>query len=489
MPASSHQKKSSLIRLATVAWGLGALVSCDAPPSHDALESSSGALTGTSDLWLGDPITWAAGATVELQQKLDSRLWAGNDGLAIDFVHWGKDTATSVDRVRGKALLANNPGYTTLVAGSTVSRSTTNAPKFVWWDGSPSKTGSTASGISVTGKNNGFKVVIPAPPVPNDNVCVLYGQVLTNAGTTSQGTLSVSLADNSAPAASKIIKSGAAFGLDFQFGSIAATNLNVSWKLTTDGGGGKLVMYAVLCDWWEDQPFQVTTGLPGNGVLPQFRSNGANTIDITANEITGGPYTKVDFYEDGTLVGTDTSTPYQLTRTPAPGLHYYQARGTRADGRTLLSGFSRAPVWIESTQLLRAAIPDNNTTGLTFNFPVAGAATGLLVADVIVSSTITHTFDGDLVLDAIHPSGTKVNLANRAGGAGDDMFVRFWDKAPVGIASGVAPFDAEWAYKPQSSTGPFLGAAVNGTWKLKVTDVAVGDTGTWHESTLYVLPN
>jgi subtilisin-like proprotein convertase family protein len=480
-------------RFTPIVLGLGVIVGCDLPPSGgasgvDDIESSSHALA-SSDLWLGDPTVRAASETIELQQKLDSRSWSGNDGLAVEFIHWGKDSATTVNRVRAKPILANNPGYTTLVSGSTVSRNTTNAPKFVWWDGTPAKTGSTNSGISVTTKNNGFKIVIPAPPAPNALVCQLHGQVLTNSGTTSQGTLSVSLADNSAPAQSKVVNSGSPVTFDFQFASANATNMNLSWKLTKDGGGAKLVLYAVECNWWEDQPLTVSTGLPSDGVLPQFRTNGANTIAITATEITGGPYTKVEFYEDGNLVATDTSAPYQVTRTPGAGLHYYQARGIRADGRSLLSGFSRAPVWIENTQLLRQAIPDNNTTGITANFPIAGAASGLLVADVVVATTITHTFDGDLVLDAVHPTGTKVNLANRVGGSDDNFFTRFWDKAPTPIASGTAPFDAEWAYKPQSSTGPFLGTAVNGTWKLKVADVASTDVGTWHEATLYVLPN
>ena len=35
--------------------------------------------------------------------------------------------------------------------------------------------------------------------------------------------------------------------------------MNVVWKLTTDGGGGRVVLYGVSCWWWEDSPFVVNT--------------------------------------------------------------------------------------------------------------------------------------------------------------------------------------------------------------------------------------
>ncbi|RAV99462.1 Ig-like domain-containing protein [Pseudochryseolinea flava] len=66
----------------------------------------------------------------------------------------------------------------------------------------------------------------------------------------------------------------------------------------------------------------VTVSLSSN--TTQVPTNG--TINLTAST-TGSGITKVEFYRDGTLIGTDTSSPYTLTTQPlAAGLPNFHAR-------------------------------------------------------------------------------------------------------------------------------------------------------------------
>ncbi|MBU4212406.1 MAG: hypothetical protein KKD33_07470, partial [Verrucomicrobia bacterium] len=55
---------------------------------------------------------------------------------------------------------------------------------------------------------------------------------------------------------------------------------------------------------------------------------------------------KIELFEDGKIVETDTpgtaSRKWELTRTPAPGRHYYFVRVMQADGQQMWS----APVWV-----------------------------------------------------------------------------------------------------------------------------------------------
>jgi subtilisin-like proprotein convertase family protein len=90
---------------------------------------------------------------------------------------------------------------------------------------------------------------------------------------------------------------------------------------------------------------------------------------------------------------------------------------------------------------------------------------------------LTHTFDGDLLITLISPSGTRVVLSNRRGSSGDN-FVNtvFDDTAATPIASGTPPFTG--SFKPDGVLGTLNGQNANGTWALEINDLASGDSGT-----------
>ena len=93
-------------------------------------------------------------------------------------------------------------------------------------------------------------------------------------------------------------------------------------------------------------------------------------------------------------------------------------------------------------------IPDNNTTGISSPVTVATAGNA---GTVTVDVNIVHTYSGDVVLDLIAPDNTVYALQNRVGGSADNIVKSF--SVNVGAKSRV------------------------GTWKLRASDRAAGDTG------------
>jgi cytochrome c peroxidase len=97
-------------------------------------------------------------------------------------------------------------------------------------------------------------------------------------------------------------------------------------------------------------------------------------------------------------------------------------------------------------------IPDNNATGVS---SVITVPAGVDVQHVTVSTNITHTFRGDLVIQVIAPNGQTATLSNRAGGATADFVATNLD-----ISSSFT-----------------AGSSASGAWRLFVRDLAAIDVG------------
>ncbi|MCA9415848.1 MAG: proprotein convertase P-domain-containing protein, partial [Candidatus Omnitrophica bacterium] len=118
------------------------------------------------------------------------------------------------------------------------------------------------------------------------------------------------------------------------------------------------------------------------------------------------------------------------------------------------------------------SIPDLGTANLQIAIGLA-----FYIADVDVTVGITHTFDRDLILTLISPAGTRVTLASRRGGSGDNFTsTRFDDEVGADLAGGAAPFTG--TFRPESPLSAFDGESAQGTWTLEVSDNQGGDTGT-----------
>jgi subtilisin-like proprotein convertase family protein len=147
--------------------------------------------------------------------------------------------------------------------------------------------------------------------------------------------------------------------------------------------------------------------------------------------------------------------------------------GSRADGAGTPLGFGSTNVPLP--------IPDLGT--IESSLTVAGVR--LPLANVKVSVYITHPYDSDLSFSLVGPDGTEVLLSSGNGqsgqnyGAGCAEMTVFSDDGANSIGAGLPPFLGTFA--PEQPLAAFFGktgSAVNGIWKLRVSDQIVQDVGT-----------
>lgn len=159
--------------------------------------------------------------------------------------------------------------------------------------------------------------------------------------------------------------------------------------------------------------------------------------------------------------------------------------GTISSWTVEVAALSVTPVFAshELTTSPGAAIPDLGT--LTDDMVFAGIPTE--ICDIHLTTSITHTYNGDLDIILVSPMGTRVTLSTGNAGSNDDVFNgTVWDdtaNAPVSehtFTSGVTatPLTAE------SALGAFHSENPNGTWTLEISDTAGADIGTLASWTL-----
>ena len=149
---------------------------------------------------------------------------------------------------------------------------------------------------------------------------------------------------------------------------------------------------------------------------------------------------------------------------------------------------------------------DNDCSGAPDDPPVSvvGAAGGLItnaapllasavvaqvgpIADIDVSMDISHTWDADLNVVLIAPSGTTVELFSGVGGLGDDFAGTVLDdEASAPITTGSPPFAG--SFQPEGALSDFDGQSMTGTWTLQVDDTFAGDDGTLNAWSLLITP-
>jgi subtilisin-like proprotein convertase family protein/uncharacterized protein YceK len=108
------------------------------------------------------------------------------------------------------------------------------------------------------------------------------------------------------------------------------------------------------------------------------------------------------------------------------------------------------------------AIPDNNPAGVSDTMTLA--LPQATVANVEVYVDITHTWQGDLLLNLTSPEGTTVVLHDRTGSSDDNIYGWYPEELT-----------------PAGDLGLFAGEILSGDWTLFVSDNAGADTGTLNE--------
>jgi uncharacterized repeat protein (TIGR01451 family) len=120
------------------------------------------------------------------------------------------------------------------------------------------------------------------------------------------------------------------------------------------------------------------------------------------------------------------------------------------------------------------SVPDNSTVGVTSLLTVTD---NYVINDVNVKLSINHSFDADLDIYLVSPTGITVELSTDNGSSGDNYInTIFDDQAATSITAGTAPFTG--SYKPESPLSVLNGQSSAGTWKLFVQDDLGGDLGT-----------
>jgi len=128
---------------------------------------------------------------------------------------------------------------------------------------------------------------------------------------------------------------------------------------------------------------------------------------------------------------------------------------------------------------------DNNTPVaitdlMTFTSDITVAGVDDFLCDVDLTTSITHTFGGDLDITLTSPDGTTGVVTTDNGGGNDDVFNgTLWDDSANDPSTDHTYADLTVAtpLTVEEALGVFIGEDPNGTWTLSITDDAGGDTG------------
>jgi len=121
------------------------------------------------------------------------------------------------------------------------------------------------------------------------------------------------------------------------------------------------------------------------------------------------------------------------------------------------------------------ALPDYPNAGVSSTININGSTNASSIISVTIDS-LTHTYDGDLKIELISPSGSSIILASNVGTSGDNFIRTKFVSSGTSIANGTAPFTG--SFVPSAGSFAGLTGSANGTWSLKITDLGSQDIGT-----------
>ncbi|MFN8155635.1 MAG: proprotein convertase P-domain-containing protein [Bacteroidia bacterium] len=255
--------------------------------------------------------------------------------------------------------------------------------------------------------------------------------------------------------------------------------LAVPVTLTQQGGSNPVITASGATTFCQGGSVSLTASSATNYLW----SNGATTQSITVSQ--PGNYS-VTVNTGTSCSSTSAATTVTVTQIPVsasanqtsicPGQSVQLTSSATSGGTS-----NQAVSWSNNTVY---SIPDNNATGVSSLITVSGIDPATINSNTVVSVriNITHTYDGDLLVQLVAPSGNAINLSNRRGGSGDNFNnTLFTANAATLISAGTAPFAG--TYRPDGAFTSLTGNA-NGTWTLRVIDQASQDVGTINSWTL-----
>ncbi|MGH7752605.1 MAG: Ig-like domain-containing protein, partial [Gemmatimonadales bacterium] len=316
---------------------------------------------------------WALGTDTEAGQKVQGSLdWVSGRSYAWTLVYSGSGSATLEVRDAGALVLslnypsgmdagnalqlqvATNPsiGVDTTIAATTTSLNAQAAAGAVsqtgnnqessqslYWYYPPMAQGFTAQGtVSLTyatlpaGSRVDFRV--RAGTLPCSNLAPTVSLSAPAAGSIHQAGSAIPVSANAQDtdgtiAQVEFLANGAPIGTDasspysIQWTGAAPGSYSLAAR-ATDNAGDQTLSAAVAITVNAQPTVSITS--PASGTVVQ--APGAVTLTASASD-SDGTVTRVDFYRDGILIGTDTSSPYEASVTGlTAGTYSFTAQGT-----------------------------------------------------------------------------------------------------------------------------------------------------------------
>jgi len=354
---------------------------------------------------------------------------SGNVNLSApenaDWTHWGLTDTASFNYKNG---VSRQIGNFTILGGGAVERYSDSAVQFSWSGGTPTAgAANTATGVFMTGLNNGFQLTVQADTVPR--TLKLYVGVWS-AG----GRLEASLSDASAPGfidTSLVNATGsshAVYTLNFQAGASGQT-LTVRWTVGSlaNGNGNVTLQAASLTAATDDTQPAVSF----EGLRHYLRVSRQIPVIVRATDNVG--ISRVELLLDGNVLFNDQIVPHTPnalvtfnwnSAAAANGKHFLQAKAYDASGNSQTASltiitrnnqpapptpptatFSASPSAIINGQ---TAVLSWTTTGAETVTIDQGVGAVALNGAVNVSPTVTTTY----TLTATNSAGSVLKTAS-----------------------------------------------------------------------------
>ena len=143
------------------------------------------------------------------------------------------------------------------------------------------------------------------------------------------------------------------------------------------------------------------------------------------------------------------------------------------------------------SNIISGAITDSPSCASTVTRTFTVGFSFIVISDVNIGISLSHSYRSDLRVTLTAPSGTSVQLMNGIGGAANNLNVLFDDEASALIAShtrddtnGTVPPYLR-TFRPAAALSIFDGQNAIGTWTLEICDSVNSDVGAFVRADLY----
>ncbi|RPH94854.1 T9SS C-terminal target domain-containing protein [candidate division KSB1 bacterium] len=155
-----------------------------------------------------------------------------------------------------------------------------------------------------------------------------------------------------------------------------------------------------------------------------------------------------------------------------------------ASGQTTHADFTLQ--WMGIYNFFSSDVPRNTEDMDTVTSTLA-VSQSMIIGDVDVQLSITHTYAHDLLIYLTAPGGQTIMLSNQHGGSGENYTNTIFDDDAVSpIALGNTPFTG--SFIPDELLSALNGSDAQGTWTLSIGDFVSGDDGQLISWEIHVTP-